>query len=118
MAIKSSRLQTSIGAGATSVQVLVGQDIEFLTNASIVTFLLGQSATGLSVVIKADSQQLLPPAAPNVVAAAGRLIDPDDMVVNGVVLPAGTRLKIEATNPTAGALTLSSLVVVDELVMS
>lgn len=117
MAIKSSRLQTSVAAGATAVQILVGQDIEFLTQPSIVSFFAGQSATGLSIVIKADSQQLLPPAAPNVVAAAGRLIDPDDMLVNGIVLPAGTRLKIEATNPTGGALTLSSLVVVDELAM-
>lgn len=117
MAIKSNRLETAVAAGAVDAQILVGSDIEFLTNPSIVTFFIAQSATGLNVSIKADSNVLLPGAAPNVVAAAGRLIDPDDMVVNGVVLPAGTRLKIEADNPTGGILTLSTLVVVDEMVM-
>lgn len=116
--IKTSRLQTSVAAGATAAQILVGADIEFLTQPSIVSFFAGQSATGLEITIKADSNVILPSASPNIVAAAGRLIDPDDMLVNGVVLPAGTRLKIEATNPTGGALTLSTLVVVDELVMN
>lgn len=115
MAVKSSRLQTAIGISATNVQVLVGADIEFLTQASLVTVFLGQSATGLQVTFKADTDVLLPGQPPNVVAAAGRLIDPDDKLVDQVLLPAGTRLKLIVDNTTAGALTLSSLVVVEEI---
>lgn len=115
MAQKSTRLETSIGIGATGVNVLANADLEFLTNPSLVTFYLGQSATGLVVTIKNDSNVLLDPASPNVVAAAGRLIDPDDKVVDQVLLPAGTRLKVLADNPTAGALTLSTLVVAEEI---
>lgn len=115
MAQKSSRLQTAVAAGATGVNVLANADLEFLTQVSLCTFYLGQSATGLIVTIKNDSNVLLDPASPNVVAAAGRLIDPDDKVVDQVLLPAGTRLKILVDNPTGGALTLSSLVVAEEI---
>lgn len=117
MAVKSARIQLSVAAGASNVQALAGNDLEFLTKPSLVSYYIGQSATGLTLNIKADTNTILAGASPNVVAAAGRLIDPDDRVIDGVVLPAGTRNKIEVSNPTGGALTLSALVVVDELVL-
>lgn len=115
MAVKSSRLQTAIAASATNVQILVGEDIEFLTEPSLVTMYAGQSATGLLTIFKGDTQSFIDRASPNIVAAAGRLIDPDDRLLDQVLLPAGTRLKMIIDNTTAGALTLSSLVVVEEI---
>lgn len=113
--IKTSRLQTSIAAGATRVNVLADEDIEFLTAGSLVSFYVGQSATGLLVRAKANSIDLMDTASPNIVVAAGRLVDPDDRVIHEVVLAAGTRLKFLVDNPTAGALTVSTLVTVDEV---
>lgn len=115
MATRSSRKQTAVGASATKVQALVGDDLEFLTQPSVVSVLLGQSATGLEVTVKADSDTLADSISPNIVTAAGRLVNPEDLVVDQVFLPAGTRLKIVADNTTAGALTLSSQVVVEEV---
>lgn len=112
---QTSRLQTSVGAGATAVQILVGADVEFLTQASLVSMWAAQSATGLLIVMKNDSNQLMPTAVPNINAAAGRLLQNEDQLVDQVALPAGTRLKIEATNPTGGALTLETLVIADPI---
>lgn len=111
----TSRLQTSIAASAQQVSILSDADIEFLEEPSLVTVLLGQSATGLLVTFKANKVDLLPNQPPNVVAAAGRLIIPDDRVLDQMLLPAGTRLKLIVNNTTAGALTLSSLVDVEEV---
>ena len=111
----TSRLQTAIAISAQQVQVLVGADIEFLEEPSLVSVLLGQSATGLLVTFKANKVDLLPNQPPNVVAAAGRLITPDDRVLDQMLLPAGTRLKLIVNNTTAGALTLSSQVDVEEV---
>ena len=110
-----SRRQTAVGVSAQGVQALVGDDVEFLTEASSVTVLLGQSATGLEVTVKADTRTLADSINPNIVVAAGRLVNPEDLVVDQEFLPAGTRLKIIADNTTAGALTLSHLVVVEEV---
>lgn len=111
----TSRLQTAIAISAQQVQILVGADIEFLEQPSLVTVLLGQSATGLLVTFKANKVDLLPNQPPNVVAAAGRLIIPDDRLLDQMLLPAGTRLKLIVNNTTAGALTLSSQVDVEEV---
>lgn len=111
----TSRLQTSIAASAQGVAILSDADIEFLTEPSLVTVLLGQSATGLLVTFKANKVDLLPNQPPNVVAAAGRLIIPDDRLLDQMLLPAGTRLKLIVNNTTAGALTLSSQVDVEEV---
>ena len=114
MAQKSFREETSVAAGVTT-NILANADIEFLTQPSLVTFFMGQSATGFEATIKADSNDLIDRASPNVVAAAGRLIDPDDKVVDQILLPAGTRLKVLADNTTGGALTFSLLVIVEEI---
>ena len=115
MAVKTSRGETAIGVSAQDVEILVGDDLEFLTEPSLVTVLAGQSATGLSVTVKRDTEALVDGMAPNIVAAAGRLVQPDDEVISEVELPAGTRLKITVDNTTAGALTFSHKVQVEEI---
>jgi len=115
VAVKTSRGETAIGVSAQDVEILVGDDLEFLTEPSLVTIHAGQSATGLSVTVKRDTEALVDSMAPNIIAAAGRLIDPDDIVISEVALPPGTRLKITVDNTTAGALTFSHKLTVDEI---
>lgn len=104
------RGETSIGASSTNENVLQGSDFEFLNQLSVVDVVMSQSAIGLQIDVKADSDSLAASVVPNIEAAAGRLIEDQDGVVRRQLLRAGSRLKIRARNTTGGALDLNWMV--------
>ncbi len=107
------RGSTSIAASTTVENVLTGLDHEFLSKNALVTLTLAQSATGLVIDFKTNAEDLLASAVPNIAAAAGRCIIPDDTLLAQEPVRQGRRLKLRVVNTTAGALTLNYIVEVD-----
>jgi hypothetical protein len=95
--------QTSIAAGAT-VNVLAGQQFEFLPSSAFVEFGISQAAAaGLLVTVFSGTDLLQQSSAvPNTGAAP---VYPDQFQLNDHALK-GDRLQISANNPTGGALLL------------
>lgn len=110
-------MRGSLSVAATTIveNVLAGLDHEFLERNALVTLTLGQSAAGIICDFKTNAEDLLASAVPNVVAAAGRCIIPDDTLLAQEPVRAGRRLKLRANNGTGGALTLSYIVEIDYL---
>lgn len=97
----------SIAANSRSANLLDGEQFEFLAEAAIVSLHLAASAAGLTVDFfmggEAQGVSLVPPA-------TNRFpIRPDDSILQVGGLP-GERLALFATNTTAGALTLNTLI--------
>lgn len=109
------KLTPAIAATTLVENLLTGTDFEFLPYPASVTISLSQSAAGLICDLKADNEDLAAGVIPNVAAAAGRVIIPDDTVIADEPCQSGARLKIRGNNPTAGALTLNILVEIEEL---
>lgn len=105
------RGNTSIAANGSNDNVLDGEDYEFIQGPAIISCLLAQSALGLEVDVKINTEDIASAITPSVAVAANRLIE-DDRVIDKQVI-AGGRLKIPARNTTAGALTLHWLVEVE-----
>ena len=93
---------TSIGAGAT-VNVLSGQQYEFVPFNTMVEIGLAMAATGLLISVFSQTDLLLD-AAPVVIKATAPIY-PDDFMLQDVAAK-GDRLQIKATNPTGGAIVL------------
>lgn len=111
----STKLATSIGATTINENVLSGTDFEFVPWPALVSISATGSATGLILDLKADNEDLVAQAIPNVAAAAGRVIVPDDTIIAQEPVRGGQRLKVRANNPTGGALTLNLLVELDQV---
>lgn len=106
------RGNTSIAASASNDNVLDGEDYEFIQGPAIISVLLAQSAIGLEVDVKINTEDLVSAATPNVAVAANRLVEDGDRVIDKQVISGG-RLKIPVRNTTAGALSLHWLVEVE-----
>lgn len=102
----------SIGASATNENVLSGNLFEFLGADSLVSFGFAQSATGLQLDISASERLLAKTLVPIIKATTP--VYPDDFIVKGAPALAGERLVVSARNTTAGALTLLTVVCIDE----
>lgn len=98
------RGSVSVEANSRSGNVLDGEDYEFISTPALVAILAGSSAASLNADFKINSEQLVDEGLVNVVAAAGRLIGPDDLLLDRTLIAPG-RLGLEFINDTAGALT-------------
>lgn len=103
---------TSVGAGASSGNVLQGSIFEYLKRPSrlevAMTVPTGGAATDMTARFSVGDTIITDPPAPVLAeAAAGRgPIIPDDIKITSVGLP-GDRLSLEFTNTTAGAIVAS-----------
>jgi hypothetical protein len=94
---------TTLAAGATSGNVLAGEQIQYPERPSRVTFAAASSATGIVGTVKAGSRELM---SESHVSPANRFpVQPDDVMVKDVAMP-GQLLSMVFRNPTAGALTV------------
>lgn len=110
----STKLSQSIGATTVVENVLSGTDFEFLPWPALVSISATGSATGLILDLKADNEDLATQVVPNIAAAAGRVIVPDDTIIAQEPVLGGRRMKVRCNNPTGGALTLNLLVEIDK----
>ena len=108
------RINQAIAAGAT-VNVLAGQQFEFLPyNAAIAIGTTG-SAAGLLASFFAGTSLLQQESQVGVETAANRgPIFPDDFTLR-TRLKGGTRLQGLVRNPTAGALTVTMVLAIDPI---
>ena len=101
-------VQASIAAGATT-NIALGRPIEFIGKPSLLTLLMVADAGGLSqqFLVNVGGEQMAPVAAGttiNAAPAAGQgPRNDEDVVAARVPIPAGARIQINVTNPTASA---------------
>lgn len=101
-----AQLSTALLTLTTNNNVLSGNLIEFVPMDSLVEFFMTQSATGLVVNITSGTDTVGLALAPNIRAA----VDTSADKIGEDVAMKGDHLIISATNPTAGTLTLFTLV--------
>lgn len=92
----------SVAANAVSVNVLAGEQFEFLPSNAQVTLSVAGSAVGLNTSLLAGGVTLINDQAMN--GANHFPVIPDD-VLSQEVVPGGARLLLTFRNTTAGALT-------------
>lgn len=106
------RGSASLAAGA-QVNVLQGNQYEFLPFPARVEFAVSNVVAGLLATIYSGSDVLMQQAAPSV-KAAGTLQYPYDFLLDDVAA-AGERLNVQFNNPTAGAIVYDFVVKITPL---
>lgn len=104
--------QVSLGAGASSANLIAGSAFEFARTQELVSIGVAATVTGTFIGITVGADLVLEDTPPAVIAAAtngGYPVIPDEMYYNDVAQP-GDRIVIRARNPTAGAIILSWVV--------
>lgn len=99
--------ETSVGATSSNDNLVSGSAFEFARTRQIVSIGITASATGSFVTIQSGSDVVLEESPPYVAAVFP--VIPDQMFYTDV-MEAGDRLVIKARNPTAGAITLRTIV--------
>lgn len=102
----------SVAAGATTQNTISGSAYEFARSRQVVSVGVTQSATGMFVAIQSGSDIVAEEFEPFILTTPP--IIPDHMYYNDV-MEIGDRLVIRVRNPTAGALTVRTLVQISQL---
>jgi hypothetical protein len=99
--------QAGIAANAGYANILSGSQFEFARTRGVVSFGVGQSATGLACTINSGADVIAEEFPPPVLSRYP--IIPDEMYFTDVV-EAGDRINVGFRNSTGGALTAYSVV--------
>lgn len=102
----------SVGAGAIVQNTIAGSAYEFARTPQAVSIGLAQSASGMFATIQSGPDIIAEEFEPVVLTRYP--IIPDEMYYNDV-MSLGDRLVIRVRNPTAGAITIRTLVQITEL---
>lgn len=100
-------LERSITAGNAGENIVSGSAFEFARRRQIVSFGVGQSATGMFSTLQAGADVIAEEFSPPILTRYP--IVPDEMYFTDV-MEAGDRLVIRFRNPTGGALTARAVV--------
>lgn len=102
----------SVAAGATVQNTIAGSAYEFARSRQVVSVGITQSATGMFVALQSGSDIVAEEFEPFILSTPP--IIPDHMYYNDV-MEIGDRLVIRVRNPTAGALTVRTLVQISQI---
>lgn len=94
------QVETSVGVGATNNNIFAGSAFEFARSRSLLSLGITAAATGTFVTVNSGSDVVLEESPPYVATVFP--VVPDQMFYNDV-MEAGDRLRVQARNPTAGA---------------
>jgi hypothetical protein len=99
----------SVAAGITNTNIFAGSAFEFARQRSIVSLGVIASATGGFITINSGADVVLEESPPYEGAAFP--IVPDQMFYNDM-MEVGDRLRVQARNPTGGALTFRAIALI------
>lgn len=103
---------TTVGAGLTNSNLLSGSAFEFARARSIASIGLTASATGSFITINSGADVILEESPPY--EAVVFPIVPDQMFYNDV-MESGDRLRLQARNPTGGAIVMRHIVLLSAI---
>lgn len=99
--------ETALAAGGLNDNVLSGSAFEYVRQAGVVSIGAVASATGTFITIQAGPTLILEESPPTVKTTMP--VIPDDFLYQSAVVP-GDRLVVRFRNPTAGSVTLRTVV--------
>jgi hypothetical protein len=102
----------SVPANSSVDNVFSGSAFEFARGPSIVSLGLAQSATGLQCQFTSGADVVVEESAPPI--KTGFPVIPDEFYASDIAAP-GDRFVLRARNTTAGALTLSAILQIQEV---
>jgi len=94
------QVEVSVAAGATNFNIFSGSAFEFARNRSLLSLGITAAATGTFITINSGSDVVLEESPPYVSTVFP--VVPDQMFYNDV-MEQGDRLRVQARNPTGGA---------------
>jgi len=92
----------SVAAGGLNSNLFAGSAYEYARGRTLVSLAVIAEATGTFITIQSGADVVLEEASPLQLAANAPIIQPDHFLYNDVMEPFD-RLKVQARNPTAGA---------------